>query len=150
MMGTRLPDVVDGMTKVCCECGKVKPLAEFRKNKDSLDSRQYWCKSCSPAVIRQHPKQAQYALKRYYGMTQDDYDDLLVQQGGTCAICGGVDESGRRLSVDHCHTHGTVRALLCGGCNKGIGHFLDNPTLLRIAADYLEAYDQNSESGGVG
>jgi hypothetical protein len=77
-----------------------------------------------------------------YGLTEDDYFEMFEQQEGRCAICGkepgstmGVDRN--RLVIDHSHTTGKVRALLCDYCNRGLGIFFDDPELLIAAADYL-------------
>jgi hypothetical protein len=74
-----------------------------------------------------------------YGLTEDQYNDLLRAQGGTCAICRRNDWPGRHHSpcVDHDHTTGVVRGLLCDSCNQGLGRFGDDPARLRAAADYL-------------
>lgn len=77
-------------------------------------------------------------LKRF-GLTEDDYDDLLESQGGVCRICGSEPTESRSLAVDHDHADGTIRGLLCFACNVGIGHLRDSPHLLRLAADYIEA-----------
>jgi hypothetical protein len=84
-------------------------------------------------------------LKKHYGITLEQYNAMLAAQGGVCAICGGVNDmkdhrSGklRNLSVDHCHSKGHVRKLLCQYCNQGLGNFRDDPKLLRKAAAYLE------------
>jgi hypothetical protein len=86
-------------------------------------------------------------LKRY-GVTFEQYDELLAQQGGGCAICGGTTPYGRgRFHVDHDHTccpgqyscGKCVRGLLCGRCNPGLGAFQDSPSLLLAAAAYLAA-----------
>lgn len=77
---------------------------------------------------------------RPHGITVDQYDDMLSAQGGRCAICG-TDDPGRghpSFCVDHDHVSGAVRGLLCYGCNIALGHFADDPTRLRAAADYLE------------
>jgi len=73
-------------------------------------------------------------LKRAYGITLDDFDAMVAEQGGRCAICG-VDPP--RLSVDHDHATGQVRGLLCDSCNNGLGRFRDNPDSLMAAAAYL-------------
>lgn len=77
-----------------------------------------------------------------YGLTIADYDHMLAQQGGGCAICGRTDP-GRHLqthfSVDHCHDSGVVRGLLCHPCNIGIGYLQDNPHVMRAAAAYVAA-----------
>ena len=71
-------------------------------------------------------------------MTINDYDQLLFNQGGFCAICKGL-ETGHlgRFVVDHDHMTGKVRGLLCWSCNVGIGHLKDNPEILISAAYYL-------------
>lgn len=77
---------------------------------------------------------------RSYGITQDQYDFMLGEQGGGCAICGRTDP-GRRLqahfSIDHCHITGLVRGLLCHPCNLGIGYLQDSPDIMRAAAAYV-------------
>ena len=81
---------------------------------------------------------------RSYGLTVEDYSGLLAAQHGVCALCGKpethLSRKGEitRLAVDHDHTTGAVRALLCHACNVGIGTFGDDPDLLRAAAAYIE------------
>jgi N12 class adenine-specific DNA methylase len=81
-----------------------------------------------------------YALKKDYDMDLQEYDAMLEQQGGVCAICSrpeqakGID----RLAVDHDHVTGKVRGLLCSSCNRGIGCFKEDINLLRGAVSYLE------------
>lgn len=76
-----------------------------------------------------------YHLKQY-GLTVEDYERMIAEQGEVCAICHQPFD--RPLFVDHCHTHGHVRGLLCGPCNSAIGQMGDDPERLRSAADYLE------------
>lgn len=84
------------------------------------------------------------ALRRY-GLTVEQYDAMLAEQSCVCALCGnpanpdGV-RAASRLHVDHDHTTGQVRALLCNHCNRGIGAFVDDPDLLRRAAEYIERH----------
>ena len=77
---------------------------------------------------------------RKYGINKEKYFEIMELQGGKCAICGAEigDAVGNRLYVDHNHTDGSVRGLLCSKCNFGIGQFQDDPSLLRKAAEYLE------------
>lgn len=63
---------------------------------------------------------------------------MLKAQQYVCLICLGADATGRRLAVDHDHTTGKVRGLLCGACNTALGKMRDSPEQLRRAADYLE------------
>ena len=89
-------------------------------------------------------KDRQFRTK--YGITLEAAHQLLEAQGGVCAICAaplllGVPQTltGNEAAIDHDHTTGKVRGVLCGRCNKGLGLFLDNPVSLRAAADYLLA-----------
>lgn len=78
-------------------------------------------------------------LKRVYGITQDQYEEMFAAQGNVCAICGKPQPGSSKLfHVDHSHRTGKVRGILCPRCNTGLGMFKDNPAALRAAADYLE------------
>jgi hypothetical protein len=84
-------------------------------------------------------------LRRNYGISEAEYDAMLAAQNGGCALCGSPPKPGgtgaaSRLHVDHDHVTKRVRALLCTRCNIGIGHFCENPALMRAAADYVELY----------
>lgn len=84
------------------------------------------------------PKPGAHYMKKY-GITRDDYDEMLQDQGHSCAICGiHQDNYGRRLSVDHCHKTNKVRGLLCSACNTGIGGLKDSVQNLQNAISYLE------------
>lgn len=82
---------------------------------------------------------AERNLKNNYGMTTADYERMLHEQNGGCAICGkeAWEETTGKLAVDHCHAAGHVRGLLCRDCNQGLGFFHDDPTLLDEAKVYL-------------
>lgn len=67
-------------------------------------------------------------------MTAEDVDALVEAQGGLCAVCGLRPPA----HVDHDHRTGSVRGVLCSGCNQGLGNFRDSAEALRRAADYLE------------
>ena len=79
-------------------------------------------------------------LMRKYGLTLEDYDRMLREQGGTCALCSRVPEQERykRLNVDHCHNTGKIRGLLCTPCNCAIGILGDTVEHVRQAVIYLE------------
>lgn len=90
--------------------------------------------------------QARWArrIRENHGLTVDEYDAMLTEQDGKCAICrkDAADEQRKafwdtHLSVDHCHSTGAVRGLLCNSCNLAIGKFSDDPVLLLRAASYL-------------
>lgn len=78
-------------------------------------------------------------LKKHYGITLADFERLLSNQGGVCAICkkARVSKTHPRLNVDHCHKTGRVRGLLCWMCNRGIGLLGDDRSIILAAAEYL-------------
>jgi len=78
-------------------------------------------------------------LKSNHGIDLVEYERMLDEQNGGCAICGQKDKF-FRLAVDHCHGTNRVRGLLCSQCNRGLGAFKDNPELLKRAAAYLARY----------
>ena len=83
-------------------------------------------------------------LKKNFGISLDEYNKMLKDQNGVCKICGNPEmtyhnnsDRLRNLAVDHCHTTGKVRGLLCSRCNQGLGNFRDNPDFLAKAISYL-------------
>lgn len=76
------------------------------------------------------------SLRWLYGITINDYRRMIEEQCGKCAIC----KEETKLVVDHCHSTGKVRGLLCGPCNFGIGNFKENKTALAAAIVYLGGY----------
>ncbi len=75
---------------------------------------------------------------RSYGLTQSQFQELVADQGGRCAICSG-DRCGRgdRLHIDHCHTTNKIRGLLCARCNTAVGLLGDDPERAEKLAAYL-------------
>ncbi len=94
----------------------------YQKNKDSVRDTQF---------------------KYKYGITLLEYTELLESQNGKCAICKSIYDHPRfkYLAVDHCHSTGKVRGLLCHSCNAGLGRFKDDPAILYMAMKYLEAHE---------
>lgn len=74
---------------------------------------------------------------RSYGMTIDDYNTLLKNQNGVCAICNKPPKVNKRLHVDHDHNTGLIRGLLCFRCNFGLSYFNENPDAMNRAYAYL-------------
>ena len=101
--------------------------------------------TATAAWKRRNPEKVLEAKRRFdlkkYGLTLDDYERLLAQQGGHCAACPFVPNPTSRkryLCVDHDHSSGRVRGLLCSGCNTALGLVRDEvERLLRLAA-YVE------------
>ena len=83
-----------------------------------------------------HPEFALNQKLKKYGLKIDEYYKLVYIQDGKCAICKKKIEA-----IDHNHTTGNVRGLLCNKCNLGLGHFNDNIKLVQKALDYLYKFD---------
>lgn len=143
--------VVDGRLR-CSGCGVSRPLSDFGVNRSRVCGLQKECKACATGRAREweaaHP--AQVAAGRFartlrrYGMTADEFAVRLEEQGGVCLGCGAATAyTGGRLVVDHDHTTGRVRGLLCTSCNRAVGFAQDNPAVLRALAAYLEAATQS-------
>lgn len=78
-------------------------------------------------------------IRRQYGISMQEFEELLEFQNGGCAICNKpIDSLRRRMNIDHCHDTNVVRGLLCSGCNTGLGHLGDNIEGLLKAVAYLE------------
>jgi hypothetical protein len=132
--------------KVCSKCKIEKSLTEFHKATKSKDGYNCYCKFCnklnSASYRVTNPNKARSAeLKRLYGITLNDYLEILEAQNGRCAICGTDVPGGKgAFHVDHCHTSNKVRGLLCHHCNVGIGNFKDNISTLASAILYLSEH----------
>ena len=129
--------------KAWCRDYQKRRYQEQRKNPEWLEKRRRHNREYRARLRAQEPEKYRdqwqnWNLKRTYGITLEDYNKLLEEQGGVCKICGLKDQPGKfRLAVDHDHKTGAVRGILCNGCNGGLGLFKDSPTLLRRALDYL-------------
>jgi hypothetical protein len=139
------------MTKTCCRCKTEFPLSKFVKDKNRKDGLYPVCKDCSKIYARYHratyPEKSQgYTRKYKYGITNEDYDKKINEQGNACAICQTKTPGGNKESffIDHDHQTGKVRGLLCRSCNLMIGHARDETQLLAMAIDYLVHWGQPS------
>ncbi len=97
-----------------------------------------------PFIDREKKRESDRASKRRrsYGIEPEQFDTMLAAQSFRCAICEASEPGGRGTwKVDHCHTTGAVRGLLCNGCNVGLGYFKDNQNALLKAAYYLKEHD---------
>ena len=129
--------------KTCNKCNTEKELTEFSVDKSMKSGRHSYCKSCFTEYKRNLRKQPNYIqnenLKKRYGITYEQYVDRLEEQNGVCKLCMQPNRGATNLAVDHCHTTGTVRGLLCNHCNKALGHFKDDQQLLSNAIEYLKS-----------
>ena len=131
--------------KRCRDCDEEKPLEDFPLQKGGRYGRHPLCKPCRAAQERRRyerdrerlleqkkenrtwRRRARWrALERKYGLFRHDYETLFVWHRGCCAICGLRPA---RLYVDHCHSSGRVRGLLCSNCNFAVGELGDDPAV---------------------
>lgn len=137
--------------RTCKKCNEIKEDTEFKWMTGTGCGAGYYrgtCNSCMKTYRKNAPsnkkhqtpeEQRKRYLKAKYGINVEEYDRLYESQDGKCSICGTENKENRRhLSVDHCHTTGKIRGLLCQSCNKGLGLFRDKIEFLRKAAEYLE------------
>lgn len=145
--------------KTCPNCKVFKAPSEFNTHSGTGNGLQTYCKPChyerykvwraanrgklcelqQAYKARQGDRFKDLILQRAYGLDVGEYDRLFAAQGGRCAICGDTDSRGQkgRFKVDHCHSTGKIRGLLCNWCNLGLGKFKDSPDLLNKALVYL-------------
>ncbi len=157
LRGYRRSDIKpDATSKVCTGCGVLKSLDAYSKGSDPC-GKKYRCKACSTKALqvwrhvnadRNKRQKRGASLRRYYGMTHDEYDRMVADQAGVCAICGHPPIKGD-LNVDHDHVTGRIRQLLCGPCNRGLGQFFENPEVLAAAAAYLRRHKEDVEDDPV-
>jgi hypothetical protein len=138
--------------KKCTKCELEKPIDNFYRNKKGPLGRSSECKDCTNARQKANYdpiKNRSKNLKTRFGLSLEDYDQMLLDQSGCCKICGTNSPGNKgRFVVDHNHTTNEVRGLLCWSCNVGIGHLQDNPSILLSAFNYLSTngyYGKTSE-----
>jgi hypothetical protein len=127
--------------KVCSKCNQNKSVACFYKRASSLDGLKASCIDCCKAS-RNKTVDKNRDLQRRYGISIEEQETMIFNQSGKCASCG--DET--KLCVDHDHTTGKVRGLLCQSCNKALGLFKDDITVLNKAIKYLEKHKNDSNT----
>ena len=93
-------------------------------------------------------------FRKNFGITLVQYQAMSDNQGGVCATCKRPERRTRGgkvtwMAVDHCHSTGAVRGLLCSSCNQAIGLMKDDPEILRAAADYLDRHAMKTKHGAA-
>lgn len=142
--------------RYCTVCSLFKPWAEYsekkakryryKENAQVHQLKQPKCKACAVKET-----QAWYATNKdvakntrllsAYGMNLNEYKARIIAQDNSCPICNKQFSEGAfgpdSPVVDHCHTNGHVRGIICNECNRGLGYFRDNKEALMNAAQYL-------------
>lgn len=134
--------------KICKICGNSKNLSEFYIHASCKDGRRPECKDCkkdyhvakSKAYVANNPeKRKSTVLKNKYNIELSTYNKMLAAQNNLCKICKSSDPGPKgTFAVDHCHSTGKVRGLLCYSCNTGLGFFKDNIDNMIAATNYLK------------
>lgn len=148
--------------KFCAGCQNILPLSEFSKIKSGarigqLVSR---CKKCRLERQNKYRNGEKFRekslydlvewpskIRRTYGIEPEDYYRMLEEQGSGCAICKSKVpgyNGKKRFAIDHCHTTGKVRGVLCHPCNKALGSFKDDPEIMLEAVDYIKRSRQET------
>lgn len=133
--------------KYCGNCKTEKPVDSFGSDESRKDKKSIYCLQCRADLARiarySKPERGRiYSRYRRYGITKEQYDELNIKQGGLCAICG-TDKPGRNhstLYIDHNHSTGKVRGLLCCDCNLLLGQAKENIDTLKASIQYLEIW----------
>lgn len=148
---TRAANAICNSMKTCTKCKQTKSNVSFhpdrRKRADGLRAQCRDCRNMDRIAYR-HTKPAKdritahkKQLKRY-GLSLVDYHVMLAKQANQCAICGTDTPNGGKgvFCVDHDHSTGLVRGLLCSNCNRGLGLFKDDPVVTKLATVYLNRH----------
>lgn len=155
--------------KKCTVCKDILNYDRFYKSKTEKDGYNYRCKSCDKeARLRSRnrpiPRETNKTVLGYrrrwimlkYRLSLGEYEDILEKQGNCCAICkttnprgaGVVNDKNISFAVDHDHTTGQVRGLLCNLCNRALGFFQDSADITLSAYNYLiQNKDLTDDSG---
>lgn len=127
--------------KLCTACQQYKSLEDFNRNKDGKFGRHSICRKCiSERAKYRYANGDSYAvrLKKLYNLSVDEYEQMYEEASGCCQVCGIAEEElSKRLAVDHCHTTGKVRGLLCSRCNTALGQLQDNLETISALYSYL-------------
>lgn len=148
--------------KGCSCCGEVLPLSCFGKQNNKIGYKSY-CKYCRHVNDRKknactflekddfwHKVNKKYegwdrlyikSIQRQYNISFKEAKNLSESE--YCEICKkSKEDNGKRLAVDHCHTSGEIRGVLCSDCNTGLGMFKDNTNFLETAIEYLKKHKE--------
>jgi Recombination endonuclease VII len=123
------------LTKTCTKCKVEKPMDAkhfplHNKTKSGFDS---WCRECRSSY------RSETRRGKYREMISDEDLKNIIETFKECIICGSPED----LVVDHCHKTNVIRGMLCNNCNRGLGHFKDDPELLEFARMYLLGYSKS-------
>lgn len=118
----------------------------MNKEKKKEYDKKYYLKNINKIkeyYFKNKDKRKEYKLKQNYGITLDQYNKMLSDQNGCCRICDRHESKlSKKLCVDHNHTTGKVRGLLCNSCNTNIGKFNEDTRILNKMIEYLKEHNE--------
>lgn len=143
--------------KECSKCKQYRSYDEFYIRGDKKGcGYQSHCRVCVRSkraeYVKKNPdKIKNLELKRSFGITLDQYNEMFANQRGCCSICNRHQkEYSKTFHADHCHATNRIRSLLCEHCNYGLGKFRDDPVVLQRAIDYLKKHSLGPEGNNIG
>ena len=130
------------MLKICKVCGIEKNISDFYTGrKDCKDCRntkaRQWRKDNPENTERNLVRMRERNKERRYGITQEQFDQMLLDQNNRCKICDNDFKNSKDTHIDHCHNTNRVRGLLCNSCNMALGQFNDDIEFMNNAIKYL-------------
>jgi hypothetical protein len=135
--------------KICKRCKVELPLTEFYKDSAKKDKLTIYCKACCKVaenayhkknpVMKANRKRKSMIYKSGLKITMDDYNQMLNGQNHKCGICHTTMDVPR---IDHNHSTGYIRMLLCGPCNTMLGMAKENVITLQNAINYLNKFNK--------
>lgn len=132
--------------KTCSKCKTTKSLKDFASRSKAKDGKRSQCKECDKKYRADNQDEVrEYHYQNRYGISLNDYNNKLESQNYCCAICGAKDISNDRMTklvVDHNHTTGEVRGLLCHPCNVTLGAAREREDILMACISYLRSYNK--------
>lgn len=131
----------------CTKCKETKLKTEFPPSKTKKNGLKSWCRSCAnkQTQLTRHKdyekhrlRNRNYSLQRNYGITHEDYLMMFNKQNKKCACCNKEFD---KLVVDHNHTTGVVRELLCNPCNTALGLLNEDVTVMQNMSNYVRKHN---------
>ena len=125
----------------CVPCNRIRV-----HNRDPNITKKYYEKFRSKGIKnprKQNKKRKfEWSIKKRFNLTLEEYEKMVLQQNGLCKICNEKDNKKTRLSIDHCHKKGNVRALLCTRCNLTLGHVEEKVHILENMINYINFFEK--------